>query len=83
MPGSPGNTGITSTNLAGETFGGGSGAWNASRAGQSGAASQPIHQSFWVQAVAGEDLLVALKVDWIEESTEHLADDLLRVSRAA
>jgi hypothetical protein len=32
------------------------------------------------QAVAGKDLLVTLKVDWIEELSEHLADDLLRVS---
>ena len=51
--------------------------------GQSRTTSHAIHQSFWVQAVAREDLLVALKVDRVGQLTEHLADDLIRVPRTA
>jgi hypothetical protein len=50
---------------------------------QSGAASHAVHESFWAQAVAREDLLVTLKVDRVWQLTEHLADELIRVSRAA
>src|ERR1700733_13278453 len=40
-----------------------------------------IHQSFLIQAVASENLLVALKVDRVGQLTEHLADELIRVPR--
>jgi hypothetical protein len=51
--------------------------------GQSRTPSHAIHQSFCVQAVAREDLLVALKVDRVGQLTEHLADELIRVPRTA
>jgi hypothetical protein len=45
--------------------------------GQSRTASHAIHQYFWVQAVAREDLLVALKVERVGQLTEDLADELI------
>jgi len=45
--------------------------------------SHAVHQSLWAQAVAREDLLVALKVDRVRQLTEDLADELIRVPGTA
>jgi hypothetical protein len=51
--------------------------------GHSWTASKSIHQSFGTQAVSPEDVFVALKVDRIRQFTENLADELIRIPRAA
>jgi hypothetical protein len=51
--------------------------------GQLGTTAHAIHQSFWGQAVAREDRLVALQLDRVGQLAEHLADELIRVPRVA
>jgi hypothetical protein len=47
--------------------------------GRSRTATHAIRQVFYVQAVASEDLLVALKIDRIGQLTEYLANELVRI----
>jgi hypothetical protein len=43
---------------------------------RSGTSAQAIHQAFWTQAVARENLLVPLKADGVRQLNQELVDEL-------